>query len=188
MRSSPCFVPVRSRCGHFYRRRTLWCGMSISAGDRAFLARAVDLAAAAVSTGNDPFGSVLVSGSGEVLAEDRNRVGDRHDPTQHPEIALSRWAATNLNPSERRSSTVYTSGEHCAMCAASHGIVGLGRIVYATSTAQLLTWLEEFGAAPLAITPLTITQVVPGAVVDGPVAEFIDAVRDLHRQRHTSTA
>jgi len=52
----------------------------------------------------------------------------------------------------------------------------------------LLTWLEEFGAAPLAITPLTITQVVPGAVVDGPVAEFSDAVRDLHRQRHTSTA
>jgi len=52
----------------------------------------------------------------------------------------------------------------------------------------LLTWLEEFGAAPLAITPLPITQVVPGAVVDGPVAEFIDAVRDLHRQRHTSTA
>jgi hypothetical protein len=83
---------------------------------------------------------------------------------------------------------VYTSGEHCAMCAASHGIVGLGRTVYATSTAQLLTWLEEFGAAPLAITPLTITQVVPGAAVDGPVAEFSDAVRDLHRQRHTSTA
>ncbi|KQU56819.1 cytidine deaminase [Rhodococcus sp. Leaf278] len=158
--------------------------MSISPSDRTFLSRAVDLAAEAADTGNDPFGSVLVSSSGEVLAEDRNRVGDRHDPTQHPEIALSRWAATNLAPDERRSSTVYTSGEHCVMCAASHGIVGLGRIVYATSTAQLLTWLNEFGAAPLAITPASIEQIVPGIVVDGPVAEFVDTVRDLHRRRH----
>ena len=154
--------------------------------DRAFLARAVDLAADAVRTGNDPFGSVLVADSGEVLAEDRNRVGDRNDPTQHPEFALSRWAAINLSPDERRSATVYTSGEHCVMCAASHGIVGLGRIVYATSTAQLLTWLDEFGAAPLAITPSRIEQIVPGIEVDGPVAEFSDAVRELHRQRHAS--
>ncbi|MGV8873089.1 MAG: nucleoside deaminase [Rhodococcus sp. (in: high G+C Gram-positive bacteria)] len=158
----------------------------MSSNDRAFLARAVDLAADAVRTGNDPFGSVLVSDSGEVLAEDRNRVGDRHDPTQHPEIALSRWAATNMSPSQRRSATVYTSGEHCVMCAASHGIVGLGRIVYATSTAQLLTWLEEFGAVPLEIVSSPIEQIVPGIVVDGPVAEFSDAVRELHKQRHAS--
>ena len=160
--------------------------MNISASDRAFLARAVDLATDAVRTGNDPFGSLLVSDSGEVLAEDRNRVGDLNDPTQHPEIALSRWAATNLDADQRRSATVYTSGEHCVMCAASHGIVGLGRIVYATSTAQLLTWLEEFGAAPLAITASPIEQIVPGIAVDGPVAEFGDTVRELHRQRHAS--
>ncbi|KZF03089.1 MULTISPECIES: nucleoside deaminase [unclassified Rhodococcus (in: high G+C Gram-positive bacteria)] len=160
--------------------------MSISSSDRAFLARAVDLAAEAARTGNDPFGSILVSDGGQLLAEDRNRVGDRDDPTQHPEIALSRWAATNLDADQRRSSTVYTSGEHCVMCSASHGIVGLGRIVYATSTAQLLTWLEEFGAAPLAITPSPIQQIVPGIAVDGPVAEFSEAVRELHRQRHTS--
>lgn len=162
------------------------CDVSISSTDRAFLARAVDLAAEAAHTGNDPFGSVLVSDSGELLAEDRNRVGDLNDPTQHPEIALSRWAATHLDPAQRRSATVYTSGEHCVMCSASHGIVGLGRIVYATSTAQLLTWLEEFGAAPLGITPSPIEQIVPGIVVDGPVAEFGDAVRELHRQRHAS--
>ena len=160
--------------------------MSISPSDRNFLARAVELAAEAAHTGNDPFGSLLVSSTGEVLAEDRNRVGDRRDPTQHPEIALSRWAATHLDPEERRSSTVYTSGEHCVMCAASHGIVGLGRIVYATSTTQLLEWLDELGAAPLAITPSPIEQIVPGIVVDGPVAEFADTVRDLHRHRHAA--
>lgn len=182
----PRLDPVRSWRGHFDRRCTRRCAVSISSSDRTFLVRAVDLAAEAVQTGNDPFGSVLVSEGGEVLAEDRNRVGDRNDPTQHPEIALSRWAATNLSPVQRRAATVYTSGEHCVMCAASHGIVGLGRIVYATSTAQLLTWLQEFGAAPLAITPSPIEQIVPGIVVDGPVAEFSDAVRELHRQRHAS--
>lgn len=179
-----CFETVRSRRENFDPRHR--CLVSISSSDRAFLARAVDLAAEAARTGNDPFGSVLVSDSGELLAEDRNRVGDLNDPTRHPEIALSRWAATNLDADQRRSSTVYTSGEHCVMCSASHGIVGLGRIVYATSTAQLLTWLQEFGAAPLAIMPLPIERIVPGIVVDGPVAEFGDTVRELHRQRHAS--
>ena len=81
-----------------------------------------------------------------VLAEDRNRVagGDR---TRHPEFELARWAAANLTPEERRRATVYTSGEHCPMCAAAHGWVGLGRIVYATSSAQLVAWLAELGVA-----------------------------------------
>ena len=153
-----------------------------------FLTRAVSLATEAVRTGNAPFGSVLVSEGGEVLAEDRNRTVDLGDPTRHPEFALSRWAAANLDPGERRSATVYTSGEHCVMCAASHGIVGLGRIVYATSTFQLLTWLEEFGAAPLGIAALPIEQVIPGIEVAGPVEEFADAVRALHRQRHLAAA
>ncbi|WP_206490189.1 hypothetical protein [Rhodococcus sp. KRD162] len=49
-----------------------------------------------------------------------------------------------------------------------------------------ITWLEEFGAAPLMITPSPMEQVVPGIAVEGPVAEFGDAVRELHRQRHAS--
>ncbi len=48
-------------------------------------------------------------------------------------------------PIERVRATVYTSGEHCPMCAAAHAWVGLGRIVYAASSAQLTQWLQRLG-------------------------------------------
>lgn len=143
------------------------------------LRRCVELATQALDAGDEPFGSVLVDGDGKVRFEDRNRVasGDR---TQHPEFAIARWAAANMSPAERSASTVYTSGEHCPMCAAAHGWVGLGRIVYAASSAQLSTWLGELGVAPPPVATLPIHQVVPGAVVEGPAEELADAVRELH--------
>lgn len=147
--------------------------------DMSHLRRCVELATEAVDAGDQPFGSILVSRDGEVLFEDRNRTGGG-DPTRHPEFAIARWAAEHLSPEERRHAVVYTSGEHCAMCAAAHGLVGMGRIVYATSTIQLNEWLREFGKPSLGIVPLRITDVVPDAVVAGPVPAFADEVRMLH--------
>src|SRR5690606_15202516 len=97
-----------------------------------YLRRCVELATEALEAGDEPFGSVLVSVDGAVLAEDRNRVGSG-DATRHPEFALARWAAANLRLDERVAATVYASGEHCPMCAAAHAWVGLGRIVYVAS-------------------------------------------------------
>ena len=92
--------------------------LMLTESDLKHLRRCVDLATAALEAGDEPFGSVLVAADGAVLAEDHNRVaaGDR---TQHPEFALARWAAANLAPAERAAATVYTSGEHCPMCAAA---------------------------------------------------------------------
>ena len=104
--------------------------------DLKHLARAVDLAEAALASDNDPFGSVLVGGNGQVLFEDHNWTSTG-DETRHPEIDIARWAAANMSVDERAAATVYTSGEHCPMCAAAHAWVGLGRIVYAGSSAQL---------------------------------------------------
>jgi tRNA(Arg) A34 adenosine deaminase TadA len=151
----------------------------MNAQDFRHLRRCVDLAAEAVDAGDQPFGSILVSGDGEIVFEERNRVGGG-DATRHPELAIARWAAEHLTADARRSSTVYTSGEHCAMCAAAHGLAGLGRIVYATSTVQLGTWLKDLGRASPGIAPLRITDVVPDARVEGPVASFADEVRALH--------
>jgi len=149
--------------------------------DLHHLRRCVDLARVAVEAGDQPFGSILVSASGKILFEGRNRVG-RGDPTRHPEFAIVRWAARNLSPDERQAATVYTSGEHCAMCAAAHGLAGMGRIVYATSTVQLGDWLKELGRPSLGIAPLRITDVIPGAEVEGPVENFAEEVRLLHSQ------
>lgn len=152
--------------------------------DVRYLRRCVELAELALERGDEPFGSVLVTGDGEVLAEDHNRVagGDR---TRHPEFELARWAAENLPPQERRAATVYTSGEHCPMCAAAHAWVGLGRIVYATSTAQLTSWLGEWGVPPGPVAPLPISQVAPGVPVEGPSIELEIQVKQLYRRAFT---
>ncbi|MGJ7908115.1 nucleoside deaminase [Actinopolyspora sp. H202] len=146
------------------------------------LRRCVELAEEALRAGDEPFGSVLVASDGRRLAEDRNRVVTGGDPTLHPEFALARWAATNLRPAQRSAATVFTSGEHCPMCAAAHGWVGLGRIVCASSAAQLADWLGEFGAPESPVRALPITRVVPELVVEGPFDELADEVRELHRR------
>ncbi|MEU3791403.1 nucleoside deaminase [Streptomyces fructofermentans] len=151
------------------------------------LRRCVELAAEALEAGDEPFGSVLVGGDGTVLAEDHNRVasGDR---TRHPEFELARWAAAHLAPGERASATVYTSGEHCPMCAAAHGWVGLGRIVYVASSDQLGTWLAELGVPMGPVRALPINEVAPDVVVEGPVPGLSDEVRSLHRRFHRAEA
>ncbi|QDT52729.1 Guanine deaminase [Caulifigura coniformis] len=145
------------------------------------LRRCVELATEALEAGDEPFGSVLVGADGTVLAEDRNRVasGDR---TRHPEFELARWAARNMSPGERSAATVFTSGEHCPMCAAAHGWVGLGRIVYVSSSQQLVSWLAELGVPASPVSPLPIRAVVPGLLVEGPVPVLADQVRELHRR------
>lgn len=153
--------------------------------DLRHLQRCVELATAALEAGDEPFGSVLVDADGTVLAEDHNRVaaGDR---TRHPEFELARWAAANMTPEQRAGATVFTSGEHCPMCAAAHGWVGLGRIVYVASSEQLAVWLAELGVPPPPVRTLPIQAIVPGVSVEGPIPDLTDQVRDLHRRFHRS--
>lgn len=151
--------------------------------DLKHLRRCVELAAAALHAGDEPFGSVLVDGQGQRRAEDRNRIagGDR---TRHPEFALARWAVENMSPNERAAATVYTSGEHCPMCAAAHAWVGLGRIVYVSSSAQLVEWLSALGGPEPPVSPLSIQTVAPGVQVEGPVEGLWEEVRLLHSRYH----
>ena len=145
------------------------------------LRRCVELAEEALEAGDQPFGSLLVAADGSVLAEDRNRVASG-DATRHPEFELARWAAANMTPAERAASTVFTSGEHCPMCAAAHGWVGLGRIVYASSCEQLAAWRTELGVPTPPVRSLPIREIVPGLAVAGPVPELAEQIHALHRR------
>jgi tRNA(Arg) A34 adenosine deaminase TadA len=158
-----------------------------AAEDLPHLRRCVELAAEAVDAGDFPFGSVLVAGDGRVLAEDRNRENTMGDATRHPEIELARWAAANMTAEQRAAATVFTSGEHCPMCSAAHAWVGLGRIVYVSSSEQLISWLTELGVAPSPVQALAISQVAPGLLVQGPAPGLDEQVRELHRRFRTGT-
>ena len=56
--------------------------------DVRHLRRAIELARLAREHGNQPFGSLLVGGSGQVLAEHENVVMTASDDTGHPELTL----------------------------------------------------------------------------------------------------
>ena len=154
--------------------------------DEQHLQRCVELATLALDAGDDPFGSVLADADGIALAEAVNREATDRDPTAHPELELVHWAIANLTPEQRATATVYTSGEHCPMCAAAHGWAGLGRVVAAVSASQLAEWRASWGlpAGPVAVIP--IAEIAPDVAVVSGVPEFEAPMRQLHdraRQR-----
>lgn len=93
-----------------------------------------------------------------------------------------------MTPEERHRATVYTSGEHCPMCAAAHGWVGLGRIVYVASSAQLSAWLSELGVPAPPVATLPVSDVAPNVVVEGPVPSLVEEIRALHVRFHRGNA
>ncbi|SDY88281.1 nucleoside deaminase [Nitrosomonas sp. Nm33] len=161
--------------------------LNLTPAEWQHLHRCIELATEALEAGDEPFGSVLVAADGTVLAEDRNRVVSSGDRTRHPEFELARWAAANMTAEERAAATVFTSGEHCPMCAAAHGWVRLGRIVYVSSSDQLMTWLAELGVPPSPVRSLSIREIVPDLLVESPVPDLAEQVHELHRRFHRSS-
>ncbi|WP_201596196.1 nucleoside deaminase [Psychrobacter vallis] len=154
----------------------------ITDNDMVYLRRCVELATEALEAGDEPFGSVLVDGDGQVLHEDRNRA-NTVDATYHPEIAIAKWAAENMTADARTKAVVYTSGEHCAMCSAAHAWAGLGRIVYISSSKQLSEWMEAMGVQSTSpINSLSIQEVAPNVPVQGPITGLDEEIKALQRR------
>ncbi len=156
---------------------------TLSETDHQHLRRCVELARESLEAGGEPYGSVLVDGSGAVRFEDRNRT-EHGDATQHPEFAIARWAAENMSPEERATAITYTSGEHCAMCSAAHAWVGLGPIVFASSGAQVREWYAGWGIPAGRVRPLSIADVAPSIETMGPIADYTGEIRSMHAQLH----
>jgi tRNA(Arg) A34 adenosine deaminase TadA len=157
--------------------------VALSQADLQHLRRCVELAQTALDNGHGPFGSILIDAKGRSVYEDHNRVTD-DDQTLHAELGIIRWAAANLAPVHRIRTTVYTSCEQCPMCAAAHGWAGLGRIVYASSCAQLTCWLAEWQVPTPAVAMLPVSMVLPRAVVDGPAPELEAEMKSLYAARY----
>lgn len=185
-------VRIAPDCSKSPPGRVRWCrwlvrvtnrGNAMTEYDHSHLQRCIELAKEALNAGDAPFGSVLVDADGNGLAEDRNR-GVTDNVTHHPEFELARWAARNLDPDARAAATVYTSGEHCPMCAAAHAMTGLGRIVYIVSSRQFAECLAEFGHPPGPVRDLSIQEVTPAVDVVGPITELAPTVLELYRCRY----
>ncbi len=142
----------------------------ITAADEDLLRRAIAVAARAATLGDAPYGSLLAGPDGAILAEAHNTVRRDNDISAHPELKLARWAARELDPDTAAHTTLYTSCEPCGMCAGGIVRSGIGRVVFALSTGQLVGLNPASGAWP------TITQ-------DGPAlfAEARVPIDDYYR-------
>jgi tRNA(adenine34) deaminase len=109
-----------------------------------------------------PFGAVIVR-DGAVIARGRNLGRTDRDPTAHGEMVAMRRCLADHGPAALRGSTLYTSGEPCAMCMGAIIWCHVGRLVFAASVAQLATKIDQImlSSADVAATarfaPISIT-------------------------------
>ena len=98
--------------------------------DERFMREAIRIA---TERGSDPslnpIGCVIVR-DGEVLAVERNRVAEQHDPTAHAEITAIRAAGTKLSDPELRRAVLYSTLQPCGMCTMASIWAKVGRVVY----------------------------------------------------------
>jgi tRNA(adenine34) deaminase len=89
-----------------------------------------------------PFGAVIVR-DGDVIARGRNLGRTKGDPTAHGEMVAIRRCINDRGAKVLRGATLYTSGEPCAMCMGAILWCGIDRLVFAASTAQLATKIDQ---------------------------------------------
>ena len=133
-------------------------GGAASEADVQFMRMALDEARA----GDFPFGAVIVR-DGTVIARGRNLGRTDRDPTAHGEMVAIRRCLAEDGPAALLGSTLYTSGEPCAMCMGAIIWCHLGRVVFAASIAQLATKIDQIMitsadlAARAPFAPISIT-------------------------------
>jgi tRNA(adenine34) deaminase len=121
-----------------------------------------------------PFGAVIVR-DGRVIARGRNLGRTTDDPTAHGEMVAIRRALATRGSKALRGSTLYTTGEPCAMCMGAILWCHFGRLVFAASVEQLATRIDQImiSSADLAskatFAPISITA---GVLADEAMALF----------------
>lgn len=150
--------------------------------DLKFLKQCLSLAEEALNAGDQPFGSILVDANNEIIAEARNRINEKN-VLAHPEIELAEWAMKNLSLEERREAKMYTTGEHCPMCAGAHAWSEIGSLYYLSSAKQLGKWLDEFGVGPAPIVFIPAGEIMKNVVIKGPANnEMLLEIKELHKR------
>jgi len=148
--------------------------------DVVHLERSFEVAAAAREHGNNPFGALLVDAAGDVVVEAENTVLTTRDVTAHAELNLVREAFGRFDPAELGTMTLYASTEPCAMCAGAIFWSGIGRVVFALSSATFSSMVPDPGGAWTLEIPCRDVFARGGRATDvrGPLVE--DRARAVH--------
>ena len=152
------------------------------------LRRCIVLSREAVEAGDEPFGSVLADGGGQLLREERNREITSGDVTAHPELALAAWASGHLGRQERSEATIYTSAEHCPMCAAAQIWSGVGRLVFVLAGSTVRELRPLGGPAIDLPAREVISRSNVAVTVVGPVEELQEEAKAVFRSQNSDMA
>ena len=93
--------------------------------------RAIAVSENSVRNGGGPFGAVIASKDGEIIAEASNSVTIDHDPTAHAEVNCIRKATAKLGTFDLAGYDIYTSCEPCPLCLGAIYWAHLDKIYYA---------------------------------------------------------
>jgi tRNA(Arg) A34 adenosine deaminase TadA len=102
--------------------------MDISAAEK-FMARARAMRDAAVASGDQPYGAVVVH-NGELIVSAPSQVVVTTDPTAHAEMAALRAAAQTLDRADLGGCTLYSTSRPCPMCETAAAWAGIERMVH----------------------------------------------------------
>ena len=90
-------------------------------------------AKSAAARGEVPVGAVIVSDTGEVIAQASNRTRELKDPSAHAEMLAIRAASARLGQERLEGYDLYVTLEPCAMCAGVIAAARIRRLYYGAS-------------------------------------------------------
>ncbi|MGE0331167.1 MAG: nucleoside deaminase [Ramlibacter sp.] len=109
----------------------------LDARDGTYLRRAIEWSRTARERGNRPFGAVVVSAEGTVLAEAYCNTSETGDCTGHAETNAVRDVSPRVGRDVLSKATIYSSGEPCVMCAGAIFWSGIQRVVFGIDAVSL---------------------------------------------------
>jgi tRNA(Arg) A34 adenosine deaminase TadA len=142
----------------------------IDEADLSHLRKAIAASRSARDRGNAPYGAVLVDADGNLLAVAENTQIIGQDCTGHAETNLVRTIGASIDGSILKFSTLYASGEPCAMCAGAIYNAGIGRLVFALSQARMCEFASSADCIAIGAAEL-LARAQPRVIVEGPVLE-----------------
>jgi tRNA(adenine34) deaminase len=115
----------------------------LSEADGRYLRQAIAMSRLARERGNRPFGAVVVSADGQVLAEVWNSNVESGDCTAHAEVNAIRAVSPHHDRSTLAAATLYSSAEPCVMCAGAIFWSNIGRVVFGIDAERLRVFRGE---------------------------------------------
>ncbi len=116
---------------------------TLDARDGSYLRQAIAWSATGRARGNRPFGAVIVSDQGEVLAEAWCNTSETGDCTGHAETNAVRMVSPRVDRDVLSRATLYSSAEPCVMCAGAIFWSNIGRVVYGIDAVRLRVFRGE---------------------------------------------